>query len=197
MTTLLPESDCCMPPTRPLVLRNAFVFDSEERRFAPGMDVLVRDGTIASIGPGIAAPDDAETVALDGAYVIPGLIDCHVHLTSSGAPEALTRSQADHPHMRAFRATRHAEATLAAGFTTVRDLGAPEHLNVHLARAVDEGVVAGPRILAAGMGRGPAGARRPLWAAGAWIGGRLRCARSGPIGRPGCAHETRALRGHL
>jgi imidazolonepropionase-like amidohydrolase len=54
--------------------------------------------------------------------------------------------------VRAWKAERNAAATVRAGVTTVRDLGAADHLNIHLARAVDAGLLEGPRILAAGYG---------------------------------------------
>lgn len=142
-----------MPPeAQPTVLRNAFVFNSDTRTFDTGRDVVFEGDRIAAVRP-MAEPNAGERVFdAEGLYVLPGLIDCHVHLTSSGEPEALTRSQSEDPHLRAIRASVHARQTLEAGFTTVRDLGAPQALNVHLARAIDMGLAVGPRILAAGMG---------------------------------------------
>ena len=134
------------------MVRNGAVFDSERRLFDSGVDIVCRDGRIETVGRDAAAPEGARVVDAGGMYVLPGLIDCHVHLASSGAPRALTESMAEAPHLRALRAAVHARKTLEAGFTTVRDLGAPEHLNVHLAKAIDEGVAEGPRIVAAGMG---------------------------------------------
>jgi imidazolonepropionase-like amidohydrolase len=87
-----------------------------------------------------------------GRWIIPGLIDCHVHLVSSGAADDLNVARNDPPPLRMLRMAEHARRTLAAGFTTVRDLGAPHQLNIHLARAVADGLVDGPRILAAGLG---------------------------------------------
>jgi imidazolonepropionase-like amidohydrolase len=125
-------------------------FDSDARTFSPPRDVLVMDRRFTAAG---AAEGDSGT-AFDctGRYIIPGLIDCHVHIASSGAgnEEAATRGMPT--AIRAFRAMRHAEATLRAGFTLVRDLGAPEQLNIHLAKAIADGLVQGPTILAAGFG---------------------------------------------
>jgi imidazolonepropionase-like amidohydrolase len=136
----------------PLILRNSSVFDCVRRSFAAGIDVVCIDGQIAAVGNHAAAPDGATVLDASGTFVLPGFIDCHVHLTSSGEPMALTRGPQEHPHTRAFRAATHAKKTLEAGFTTVRDLGAPEHLNIHLAQAIEQGMLPGPRIRAAGMG---------------------------------------------
>ena len=148
---MLPERPALLPMTTPiphLLLRGGNTFDSSARTFSGPRDVLCHDGRFVA-----AAADGAGNVlACEGMYIVPGLIDCHVHLTSSGAgnEESLTRGMPT--AIRAFRAMRHAEATLRAGFTLVRDLGAPEHLNIHLARAIADGLIEGPTILAAGFG---------------------------------------------
>ena len=142
-----------MPEPPPaLLLRGGAVFDSAERSFRTGLDVLCEGGRIAAIGPGLAAPAGALTRTCTGLYLIPGLIDCHVHITSAGEPGELTPGNRPSLARRAWSTAKHAEATLAAGFTTVRDLGAADRLNIDLARAVEAGEVTGPRVLAAGFG---------------------------------------------
>lgn len=137
----------------PFVLRNVHVFDTESGTFGPLVDVRCKDGRFERItASGDTSLEGATVVEGEGKYLLPGLIDCHVHLTSSGDPDALTRSRAESPHTRALRAAQHARATLEAGFTTVRDLGAPEGLVIDIASAVDSGLIAGPTIIAAGMG---------------------------------------------
>jgi imidazolonepropionase-like amidohydrolase len=135
----------------PLLLQGGNVFDTSLGTFAAG--VSVRCGPrFEALGPDVAPPPGATILDCRGRYVLPGFIDCHVHLTSSGAANeaALTR---DLPlAQRVIRAERHAEATLRAGFTLVRDLGAADHINIHLAAAIEEGHAMGPTILAAGMG---------------------------------------------
>jgi imidazolonepropionase-like amidohydrolase len=140
---------------RPVLFRNASVFDDGARTFRAGLDVLCRDGRIERIAPAGSAgdvPPDTRVVDAGGAFLIPGLIDCHVHLTSAGDPDELGALRAEPLPVRAWKAARNAAATVRAGVTTVRDLGAADHLNIHLARAVDSGLIEGPRILAAGYG---------------------------------------------
>ena len=114
-------------------------------------DVLCVDGRIAALGE-VAAPEGAETVECAGEYLIPGLIDCHVHVSSSGDPAELTPGPRLPLARRAWRTAEHARATLAGGVTTVRDLGAADRLNVALAAAIEAGELEGPRVVAAGMG---------------------------------------------
>ena len=138
------------PESRPLLLRGGVFFESEARTFVRG-DVLCVDGRIAALGE-TEPPEGTEAVECTGEYLIPGLIDCHVHVTSSGDPAELTPGQRLPLARRAWRTAEHARATLAGGVTTVRDLGAADRLNVALAAAIEEGEVEGPRVLAAGMG---------------------------------------------
>lgn len=137
-----------------LLVRDAHLFDDAARSFYRGW-CAVADGRIEALGPGDApAQPAAGTWVIDahGAYLIPGLIDCHVHLTSGGAPDELGAMRTEPLPIRAWKAERNAAVTLRAGITTVRDLGAADHLNIALARAVESGLIEGPRILAAGYG---------------------------------------------
>ena len=135
---------------RPLLLSGGALFDAETRTFRTG-DVLCSGGRIASAG-GESTPEAALRLDCGGKFIIPGLIDCHVHITGSGDPTELNAANSASLPSRAWKAAGYAEATLLAGFTTVRDLGAADRLNIELSKAVESGLVRGPRILAAGLG---------------------------------------------
>jgi imidazolonepropionase-like amidohydrolase len=139
---------------QPILLRNVAVFDDAARTFRPRLSVFCRDGRIDRIlaEPLPDIPAGARVIDGQGRFLVPGLIDCHVHLTSGGDPNELAALRAAPLAVRAWKAERNAAATVRAGVTTVRDLGAADHLNIHLARAVDAGLLEGPRILAAGYG---------------------------------------------
>lgn len=127
------------------------MFDSETRTFRHGVDVLCVGGRIARMAPGLDA-SGAHELNCAGRYVLPGLIDCHVHLTFEGGPsEAETQRTLPLP-VRAWKAAEHARRTLDAGFTTVRDMGAADQLNIHLAKAIETGLIPGPSVLAVGLG---------------------------------------------
>ncbi|MEY3194596.1 MAG: hypothetical protein RIQ78_693, partial [Bacteroidota bacterium] len=112
--------------------------------------IIVEGEKIVRIEGGFSAiPPGARFVDLKGKTVLPGLIDCHVHLEweqSRGSyTEKYTLNEAD----IAFRAAVYARRTLDAGFTTVRDLGGTG-VNIALRNAINNGWIIGPRILTAG-----------------------------------------------
>ncbi len=136
--------------TTDVLLRNGFAWNAVSRVFEGRTDVLCIDGRIAALGRELEVPATTAVIDCSGRYVLPGLIDCHVHLTSAGDPAELTTRESI--ATKAWRAGHNARKTLMAGFTTVRDLGAPEQLNIHLAKAIESGLIEGPAVLAAGLG---------------------------------------------
>jgi imidazolonepropionase-like amidohydrolase len=123
----------------------------EPRRNA---SVLIAKGKITAVQDGHAKPPDGATlIDLKDRFVLPGLIDCHVHLTSDragveGQLSSVTDSVAD----RSYEAAWNAKKTLEAGFTTVRNLGSSDGVTLALRNAIAKGWAIGPRILDAGRG---------------------------------------------
>jgi imidazolonepropionase-like amidohydrolase len=107
--------------------------------------VVIEDGRVTHAGrrATIHAPRDAETIDASGLTILPGLIDCHVHLTSLGEGLDFARELTTPPTLELMRAVRAARLTLEAGFTAVRDAaGAPAGIRM----AIDAGYFAGPRM---------------------------------------------------
>jgi imidazolonepropionase-like amidohydrolase len=107
----------------------------------------VRNGHIVSFSPEV--PNEADVVHLEG-WVVPGLIDAHVHLALDGGPDPVTSLQRATQNETVLQAVQHLKANLMAGVTTVRDLGGPYNLAVDLSRAVENGRLIGPRVVACG-----------------------------------------------
>ena len=105
-------------------------------------DVLLEGRRIAAVGPGLAA-GDARVVELGGRTVMPGLIDCHVHVCADGMVSYPTLF----PSLVTARAARLLNETLLRGFTTIRDMGGAD---AGLRRAVEDGLFAGPRMFVSG-----------------------------------------------
>lgn len=117
----------------------------------PRHSVIVRGERIAAIQPGFVREKGAEIVDLREAVVVPGLIDSHVHILSEYNRnirlDRVRRSEADH----ALNGAHYARKTLEAGFTTIRDVGAPQGDAIFALRdAIREGRVPGPRLYASG-----------------------------------------------
>lgn len=110
------------------------------------------DGKVAAVGPTddvrSKAGDDAEIVDLEGGYVLPGLINCHVHLDLSLPGDSFLHDEAR--DARVLRMLVNAQRSLAAGATTVRLTGSQQHVDFTLRRAIEAGDVVGPRIFTSG-----------------------------------------------
>jgi imidazolonepropionase-like amidohydrolase len=159
--------------SRPVALFPGAVWDGVADAPARGWVVLLRGARIAAVGPAgkVEVPADAERVELAGTTLIPGLIEGHSHLFLHPYDETLWDDQVlkEPAGLRMTRAVAHAAATLRAGVTTVRDLGTEGMADddVQLRRAVEQGIVPGPRILAttrAIVATGSYAPRRPDYA---------------------------------
>ena len=119
---------------------------------APRLDqaVYVEDSRTVGVGPATEIPTDADVVDLSGSTVLPGLIDCHVHLVFSHSEYPLGDLLAEDDQQLLLRGVAAARQALRAGITTVRDLGGRGGVTFRLRDAVASGLIPGPRILAAG-----------------------------------------------
>jgi imidazolonepropionase-like amidohydrolase len=112
--------------------------------------LVIEGGRVVRIADGYLSEPGGTVIDLKSSFVMPGLIDSHVHLTSQQNPnsrlEEVTQSSAE----QAMVGARHARRTLMAGFTTVADLGADNDAIFALRKATANGDVPGPRIIAAG-----------------------------------------------
>ena len=115
--------------------------------------VIVRETKIHAAGPSrtIAIPRGATRVNGRGLTLLPGLIDCHVHLCWRGEADVVMASEQETPTETLLKASRSAGQTLEAGVTTVRDLGSRDHSIFALKHAIDKGLTPGPRIIGAGL----------------------------------------------
>ncbi len=133
----------------PVALHCDRLFDARSGRVLGEHTIVVEDGRIQSVLPGRAKlAEGAESVMLAGRTCLPGWTDLHVHLDGESSPQSYSEGFRLDPVDYAFRAVGYAGKTLRAGFTTVRDLGG--EVSPHLRDAINQGLVEGPRIFAAG-----------------------------------------------
>ena len=115
--------------------------------------LVVRGSKISAVGPSrtLTIPKGARRINGRGLTILPGLIDCHVHLCLGGEADVVGALESEHPSLTLLKSASYAKATLNAGFTTVRDVGARDHSIFALKQAVDSGLLPGPRIIGAGL----------------------------------------------
>jgi imidazolonepropionase-like amidohydrolase len=134
----------------PVVLKAARMFDGREMT-SPGL-VVVQGTKILGVGAAAAIPVGAETLDFGDATLLPGFIDAHTHLSMEASDDwrqetlnGLQRTVAE----QALLATENTRKTLMAGFTTARDVGSSDFIDIGLRNAIRAGKVVGPRMLVA------------------------------------------------
>jgi imidazolonepropionase-like amidohydrolase len=110
------------------LLRDVTVVDGTGADPVPGQAVVVEGRRLAWLGPADQAPSTAPEAVVEGGgrTVLPGLINCHVHLCNDGAPDLFAQVMSDSIPVATLRAARSARETLQSGVTTVRDCGAAD-----------------------------------------------------------------------
>jgi len=137
-------------------LHVARLLDVESGRILENATVLIEGERIRAVNPE-EIPAGAEVIELGERTLLPGLIDCHTHLNSDLEGEWVRREVLETAADAALRGAKNACATLLAGFTTVRDVGAGGFADVSLMKAIDAGWVLGPRMFPAGHAIGITG----------------------------------------
>jgi imidazolonepropionase-like amidohydrolase len=144
------------PPADVVVRAAHLITAAGDTVASPGV-VVIHGDRIAAVGNAAAVPPNARVIDLGGATLLPGLIDLHTHLTSTGVhwEEELLKTT---PGQAALHGAHNALVTLMAGFTTCRDMGPTwPFTDIDLRKAIDEGVVPGPRLQVAGNYVSPTG----------------------------------------
>ena len=142
-----------------LIVRNGTALVGPELVAVSLGRMRLTNGTIAEIasaGAAVDGPDDVARPELDlqGGYLLPGLVDAHVHLSLSGEPAPFAAWDAG-PGDRMACTMLSGLRCLAAGIAAVRDLGCPDHTVIDYGRMVEGGIALGPRVLAAGRALTP------------------------------------------
>jgi imidazolonepropionase-like amidohydrolase len=136
--------------TRPIVIKAARMFDGlGDRMVTPGLVVVLGD-KIRGVGANAEVPANAQVIDLGDATLLPGFIDAHTHLTMDFdldyRQQEMDGLKKTIPE-KALDSSVNARVTLMAGFTTVRDVGSSDFLDVGLRNAIRDGKVPGPRML--------------------------------------------------
>lgn len=140
------------PVPKTVYVRAGHLFDAMSDNVRDNMVITIVGERIQSVAPAqsVTIPKGSAVVDLSHATVLPGLIDCHVHLGARADRYDEIYRFKDTPFSSAFAAVVNARKTLEAGFTSVRDVGSLPFLAVDLRNSINEGLVPGPRIVASG-----------------------------------------------
>src|SRR5439155_23321623 len=175
-----------------VVLKAARVFDGRSDRMISNGVVIVEGSRIRDVGSGLPFPPQATALDLGDATLLAGFIDCHTHVTQEASDnwfndfyEELRRSVPE----KTLYAAGYARKLLESGFTTIRDVGSSDAIDVGLRNAISRGLVPGPRIVAARYAIGATGGHcdrtgfRPVHSAPR--AGRWKGSSTGPPRRAG------------
>ena len=134
----------------PICLQNATIIDGTGR-VLKNHSLLLENGEILDLGgkDEIEIPEKAKIYDLTGKYLLPGIIDAHIHLDMHGLPDTYHESLVEHK-LRTIRSAIEMSNTVRAGVTTVRNMGSAHLIDIAVKRAVKEDLIVGPRILACG-----------------------------------------------
>ena len=136
---------------KPIALKAARMFDAKSDQVTTNAVIVVQGNKIVSVGGG-AIPADAQVIDLGDATLLPGFIDSHVHLTEQAGDNFyfdFFSTMMRQPAEQALLASTFARKTIDAGFTTVRNVGASDYVDVGLRNAINNGWIVGPRMLVA------------------------------------------------
>lgn len=143
----------------PVVLKAAHLFDGRQEKLqSPGL-VMIEGGHIIAVGD-FKIPEGAAVIDLGDATLLPGFIDAHTHLSFESTDD-WQRDELNgfkqSPAEQALRATANLKKMVLGGFTTVRDLGSNDFIDVALRNSVEAGIVIGPRMIVSGYAIGATG----------------------------------------
>jgi len=149
------SSNTPRPADHPWLLKGDRVFDARSEQAHAGWVVLVQGDKILAVGPAkdVTPPAGTQTIDLPGTTILPGLIDAHSHIFLHPYNETSWNDQVlkETLAFRTVEAVKHANDTLMAGFTALRDLGTEGagYADVDVQRAIDKGVIPGPHLFVA------------------------------------------------
>src|SRR5690349_16111449 len=144
-----------------IVIRAARIIDGTGAAPIKNGAIVITDDRISTVGPfaAITVPAGTRVIDLGDATLMPGFIDAHTHIIGRvlGDPERSEAATHDYTSFGAILATRNAERTLLAGFTTIRNVGASDFDDMAIRKAINDGWIIGPRMITAGHAIGITG----------------------------------------
>jgi len=147
--------------THDYLIKNVSLIDTGTQTIIPKAAVRVRNGLIESIHASGKLPAVQDDFDAAGEFMMPGMIDMHVHLVWDGSPDPLTTMKREGPRFAMARGIANARQSLACGVTTMRDVGSVDDVDIEIARVFESGLIFGPTVIPAGRIIQPTGGHVP------------------------------------
>lgn len=134
-----------------LIIKGGLYFDGKNSP-QEGQAVIIVDNKVQEVVPveQLPAETSAQIIDATGCTVLPGLIDCHVHITSSGDADS-SGDRLEPDTLLALRGVHNGRIMLESGFTTLRNMGSRNQIDIQIKRSIEQGYVVGPRLITSGM----------------------------------------------
>src|SRR5690625_4194245 len=146
------------------IINNVQILYGEKLELVKDHAIWIKDGYINKVVPLQEMPDTVEVYDGDNKYVIPGLIDLHVHMMWDGSLNPVTTLESEGYEQMLIRAVSYCRTYLQNGITTVRDIGSVDDVALHVAKAIRRGLIDGPTLIASGKTLTMTGGHDPFWA---------------------------------
>ncbi|MBB2482290.1 amidohydrolase family protein [Bacillus sp. APMAM] len=146
------------------ILAGATILCGENLEEKKNHALWIKNKRFHKIIPEVEIPTDLMVTRLNGGYLVPGLIDLHVHLMWDGSANPVQTQNNESYEQKLIRAVHHAQQYVKHGITTVRDLGSIDDISLHVAEAINRNVITGTRIIASGKTLTMTGGHDPFWA---------------------------------
>lgn len=145
------------------VIRNVKILYGSDLDLLEDHEVWFENGEITQITP-INKKHASEEIDGNGGYLIPGLIDLHVHVIWDGSEDPVRMTEVEGYEQMLMRAVSNGHYYLKNGITTVRDIGSIDDISIHVAKAIRRGIIKGPEIITSGKTLTMTGGHDPFWA---------------------------------
>jgi imidazolonepropionase-like amidohydrolase len=145
------------------VIRNVKILLGQNFELTENHEVWMKDNKIISLNPQTNKPAD-DCIDGEGGYLIPGLIDLHVHMMWDGSINPVQTTESEGYEQMLIRSVENMKHYLNNGITTVRDVGSIDDISLHVAKAIRRGLINGPEVIACGKTLTMTGGHDPFWA---------------------------------
>lgn len=146
------------------IFKNVQLLYGEQLELKTGHAIWIKDGYIYKVLPESDVPENVQTYDGAGKYLIPGLIDLHVHMMWDGSLNPVDTLESEGYEQMLIRAVSYCRTYLKHGITTVRDIGSVDDIALHVAKAINRGLIDGPNLIASGKTLTMTGGHDPFWA---------------------------------